>query len=536
MSSPLPCPDGANSPALQGAPAKNAATKKPSVESLLRSRWARLFLPSMSDLFFLAMMGWLFMSGPAGWAQLLGDADVGWHIRTGDYVLAHHSVPQKDLFSFSKPDAPWYAWEWGTDVLDSWIHSSAGLKGIVLVAAVVIALFATTLLRRMIAKGTNLFVALAVGLFAVGSASVHFLARPHIFTLLFISASIWMIETDRERRSARIWLLVPLTVVWTNLHGGFLALVAALGLAALGSLIESYLNRSAMFGFDWWRPFRYGVLTTLCALASLVNPYGYRLHQHVLEYLRSDWIKTYVQEFQSPSFRSENMMQYEVLLLCGLVVACVFFQRKRIVEGLWIVFFAHMSLTSVRHVPVFVAVAAPLVASVVSEWWDKATEGAKKASLFAIFNDISRETLAGFKRSSAIPFVAVAALAGVAAPVKWPTDFPSEIFPTQIIQEHANEIFHHRVLTTDQWGDYLIYKDPTQKVYVDGRSDFYGATVGNEYIRLMNGRWDWKETMKKYNFDCVLLPPDHPVVQLIESQPGWRIVADSGKAIFLVRK
>ena len=95
---------------------------------------------------------------------------------------------------------------------------------------------------------------------------------------------------------------------------------------------------------------------------SLVNPYGWNLHRHVLEYLRSDWIRNVIQEFQSPSFRSENMLQFEALLLIGLIVAGAQFRRWKIVEGLWIVFWAHMALGSVRHAPVFIAVTAPLIA------------------------------------------------------------------------------------------------------------------------------------------------------------------------------
>ncbi len=120
-----------------------------SIESVLESPWARLLVPSLSDFFFLAILIWLFMSaGSAGWQGLLVDGDAGWHIRTGEYILDHHAVPRHDLYSFSKPDAPWYAWEWGSDVIDGSLHRLAGLKGVVLMAGVVIALFATTLVRQ----------------------------------------------------------------------------------------------------------------------------------------------------------------------------------------------------------------------------------------------------------------------------------------------------------------------------------------------------------------------------------------------------
>ena len=78
----------------------------------LTGPWTRWLFPSLSDLLFVALIAWLFMStGAHGWQSLLVDADVGWHIRTGEYILDHHAVPHTDLYSFSKPAAPWYAWE-----------------------------------------------------------------------------------------------------------------------------------------------------------------------------------------------------------------------------------------------------------------------------------------------------------------------------------------------------------------------------------------------------------------------------------------
>jgi hypothetical protein len=105
----------------------------PTMDAVLSHRWARVLIPSLSDLFFLAALAWLFM-GVYGWTALLADADVGWHIRTGEYILDHHRVPYQDLYSFSRPGAPWYAWEWLSDVIFGSLHRLAGLKGVVLTA------------------------------------------------------------------------------------------------------------------------------------------------------------------------------------------------------------------------------------------------------------------------------------------------------------------------------------------------------------------------------------------------------------------
>src|SRR5450631_2632843 len=204
---------------LPPASAKEASRKGSNkvVDALLAHRWGRLLVPSLSDFLFIALIAWLFMSsGAHGWQSLLADADVGWHIRTGEYILDHHQVPRHDLYSFSKPGAPWYAWEWLSDVIDALLFRWAGLKGVVLAAGVLIALFATTLMRRIVDAGAHLFVALLVTLLSVGSASLHFLARPHIFTLLLLSISMGIIEADRRGANpARIWWLVPITLLWT---------------------------------------------------------------------------------------------------------------------------------------------------------------------------------------------------------------------------------------------------------------------------------------------------------------------------------
>jgi hypothetical protein len=114
----------------------------------------------------------------------------------------------------------------------------------------------------------RLFVAMAVALLGVGGSSIHFLARPHLLTLLLLSISVWMIEEDRLRPSWKIWLLVPLTIVWTNLHGGFLALIVVLGLAAVGTAIEAWFGNGSGSVRTIRDALRYGELTLACGAAS----------------------------------------------------------------------------------------------------------------------------------------------------------------------------------------------------------------------------------------------------------------------------
>ncbi len=514
------------------ASSSQTLTKHPVVVGLSLPAWVRrLATPSLSDCFFVAVLVWLFVAGANGWKGLLMDADAGWHIRTGEFILDRHQVPHQDLFSFSKPGEPWFAWEWLSDVLLAGLFRWAGLKGVVLFAGVLIAVYSTVLLRLAFWLGSNALAAMFATLLAVGSSSIHFLARPHLFTLLLTPVSVWLIAADRRRQSRWIWILIPLTALWTNLHGGFLVLLALLALLTIGTEIEHRLGR----GSGGTR--RYALLFLGCSAASLVNPYGWGLHAHILSYLRSDWIRNVIVEFQSPSFRSESQMQFEALLILGLVWCGLLLREKRVVEALWVVFLAQSALGSVRHAPLFAAVAGPLLAAEVSARWREWVAGARRASFTGIVHQLGEDLKPGFRRTGMWPAVVVLAIACLNAPIQWPHDFPSEAFPVAMTSGHLELLASGRVLTTDQWGDYLIFRSyPRQRVFVDGRSDFYGPEVGGEYLRLMHGSWDWEKIAEKYRFDVMLLPVDWPLVEQVKRHPDWRIVADDGHAVLLERK
>ncbi len=489
----------------------------------------KALLPSFADCFFIALIIWTFAAGPHGWDALLGDADIGWHIRTGDWILAHHTVPGHDLFSFSKPDAPWFAWEWLSDIVFALLFRAAGLKGVALFAGAVIAVYSTIVLRHAFWRGANVIVALPVVLLGVGASSVHFLARPHIFTFLFLALAFWALDVDRRENTRCVWLLVPLSVVWVNLHGGFFIFLACLALLAVGCAME------AAWGVRRWAAMRrYSLLWAACGAASLINPYGIKLHLHVMEYLRSGWIRDNVQEFLAPSFRGEGELQFEAILIGGLLVAALLIQARRLSEALWIVFLAHSALTSLRHAPLFCVAAVPLIAGELSSLWNGVAWKLPRRSLLATLHDMGRDLAPPFRRNTVWMPAVIVVLA--LAPLNWPRDFPKDLFPGALIARHAQRLSTARVLTTDQWADYLIFRNyPQQRVYLDGRSDFYGETLGKEYLGVLQLSSGWRNTMERRRFDAVLLPPRWPLVEMLKRSPEWRISDDDGTAILFLR-
>lgn len=509
-----------------------AARSSHAANSLL----SRMFLPSFSDCLFLALLVWLFVTGQGGWVGLLADGDTGWHIRTGEWILNNGQVPKVDLYSFTKGGQPWFAWEWLMDVIYAVLHGWFGLKGLLILSALAISGFGTVLFRHMVWRGACPPAVLLVTLLAIGASSIHFLARPHVVTLLFLTVSMWVIDADRRAPSPLIWGLVPLTVFWVNLHGGFLALIAILGLLVAGTAVETLLVESA--SREWSRVRRYTLLAALCSIATLVNPYGIRLHQHVVQYMQSDWIKNKIQEFLAPAFRSEDMAQFEVLLFLGAMTSLWLLSRREVTPALWILFWGHSALTSMRHVPLYMIVAAPYVAMGLTELWNQWIVPAPRKSVRAILADLSRDCAPACRRTSIWAFAAMAALIAFDEPViRWPRDFPDLKFPAKMVQRHADVLTSGRLLTMDQWADYLIYHlYPKQRVFVDGRSDFFGAEFGEDYLGMLGGRWNWEELLEKHRLDTVLAPVEWPLASFLKRHPGWVLIEDDKQGLLFVRK
>src|SRR5690348_2945416 len=189
-----------------------------------RSQFVLKLLPSFTDFAFLMPIAYLF--GTLGGAKsLLNDCDTGWHIRTGEWILAHGAVPRHDPFSFSKPGEAWFAWEWLSDVLLAWLNSVDGLRA-VLLASIALICATFTLLYLLARRKSNVVFAIWVTMVAAAASSIHWLARPHLFTLLFLVVFYWGLERVREgRRSAAgiPWFAIfpAITLAWTQLHGGF---------------------------------------------------------------------------------------------------------------------------------------------------------------------------------------------------------------------------------------------------------------------------------------------------------------------------
>lgn len=486
---------------------------------------ARLLTPTVGDILFVLIIGWSFLSGEGGWQRLFQDGDAGLHIRIGDLILAEGQVPTRDPFSFSLPGREWFAFEWGSEVIMAALHQAWGLKGVALMTGVVLSGTFTLLFLYSLWRGANPGISFLLTMLTVNTTSIHFHARPHIFTLLLIAIAVWIVERDYRREDWGLWLLAPLTVIWANLHGGFLILFVYLGLMAAGSWWEGQRTRAI----------RMATAAAVCSAASLANPYGWKLHHHIIETMQAKWLISIVDEFKSPSFRSEAMTVYMLLLFLALGLLGRLYAMGRRREILILLFLAWASLTSVRHVPIFMLVAAPIVAVELSALWEKFVAPLGRESVCRILDEVSHKLGAGARTPSAWVAVFVLFVAWSGG-ITWPRDFEKSLFPVELVGRQGPQLAAARVFTTDQWGGYLVYRNhPRQKVFIDGRHNYYGERMVNEFVRIQGGHSTWKDLLDRYAFDAVMIPPGSALATLLSASPDWR-ATDQDKQAVLYRR
>jgi hypothetical protein len=483
-----------------------------------RAVWlGRVFVPSFSDLFLIFFVFWSFLASPQGWQGLLRDADTGFHIRVGEWIMRTTSVPIHDLFAFARPGAHWYAFEWLSEVIFAALNGWAGLKGVVFFSGIVLAITFTIVLRHSIRRGANALLTVFLVLLAVSAASIHFHARPHIFTMLFLAAGMWILDSDRKARSRLVWTLPLLTALWANLHAGFSLLLVLLGLLVVGSLLERRRDCAR----------RYTLLLLLCGCGSLLNPYGVRLPWHVFDLVFSRSRLSLVDEFKAPDFRSESHLAYMVLLFVALAVVVPLLRKRNITDVLVILFLGYCSLTAARHIPLFVIVSVPIIAA---EWTMLLNEWRASRQILDSFG-FSR---AKFEHTSVWPAAFVCILPIIGG-ITWPSDFDKTEFPVAIAATAQQHIVASRLFTTDQWANYLIFKNPQQRVFIDSQHQIYGEVVLSDALGMMSGRHDWRELLDKYTIQAALCPVDAPLTSLLERDSGWTQIAKTPLAILFSR-
>jgi hypothetical protein len=508
----------------------------------------------------------LFLSVAVGeQVQMLSfDGDTPLHLRLGSEMLAHGSPILPNTLTSVNAGQTYIAWEWLAEVLFAGIWRLFGLNGVVALTALMIALTALLLFRAVQRRGTPLLLAFLLTMAALALTSIHWLARPHIFSLLLTlwwSEQLWAYWQSGNAR--KLWPLPLVMALWANLHGGFITGLIILGAAT--ALVWVFPNAASTRNVRA-RRWQLTRILLACMLAILLTPWGIAEPLQIMRFLSTNAVA--IQDFASPDFHQGYGVLFLLLLL--LLGACGVFRgwaasrqvslpidleaqgEQRILAQLaarepgalgWILagIFTAMALFSVRYLPLWAVVVTPILGRGltcwIAEWGAADTQTRLARGCRALFRRSWRlDALNKQLRSGVVVSVAgiivlllllnKGALPGTTAPVL-NAHFSPSAFPVEAVQAIQQGDMQGGALpagagfTTTEWAGYVEFTLPGHPVMVDTRIDFFDPSVLQDYQTIRNGAPRWDQLLGEYGIHWLLIPQTIPLAQLITLTQSW---------------
>jgi len=444
------------------------------------------------------------------------DPDLWWHLRTGQWIVNTGHIPRTDPFSFTRTGHVWVSHEWLSEVTFYQLWKHGGPAALIVFSAFVTSFGFILLYLRC--PGPRHWAAAATAFGALAAAPCWG-TRPQMFTFTMASLLLWLVEAG-ERRPKLLFWIPPLFLLWLNLHAGF-ALGPALLLAySIGVILEAAVG-STPWGAA--RPIVMRVLLLIVACLALVplNPSGAELYCYPFDTLRSAGMRSFIVEWFSPNFHSSLYLPLLLLWLLLLTVLASSRSRPkaRVIVPLMLTAFA--ALDAVRHVPIFVLVAIPVIA----------------AALPA-----ASSTTVNSKRPLPVFNWTVVTLLAAFALVRWNslirTQGASEakLFPEQAVAFLKTTSAPRRIFVYYDWGGYAIWNlYPEYRVFVDGRADLYGDDLLRQFKTAVQVRVGWKEILESWKVETVLLPPSCALAQALLLDASWKTAFRTPEEVILVR-
>ncbi len=472
-------------------------------------------LPTLTTAQLMALAAAVVAFAAAAFApQLLWDGDTFWHIRTGEWMLAHHQVVRVDPFSFTAYGRAWVDLEWLSEVLMAAVYGVGGFPLLDLMFGLCIGaltwILASALLRKL-----PVFTSAAALFLVLACTTQSWLARPHLLTLPILA--LWTVQLMQAREADRappLWL-VPVMALWTNLHGSFLIGLALIGPFALEALVEARGAAARLQVVRGW-----GLFGVLALLACLVTPHGLNGLIYPVKLITMSSLPD-IDEWKPSDF--SRLQPLELSLLAALFACLYRGVRIPLVRLIVLLGLVHLTLHQTRHQMVLAVVGALLLAEPLA----RAIQGSDPLIPLA---RMPRRAGVGALAAILVAFSGVAAARAamparlvevMTAPVSALAHVPAALRLKPVLNEYG-------------MGGYLIFNQV--RPYIDGRADMYGDDFVRDYMRIKKrDAARLRSALSSHGVQWTIFAADDPVVKDLDALPGWKRLYADKTAVVHVR-
>jgi hypothetical protein len=449
---------------------------------------------------------------------VLHDPDTYLHIAAGRWMLAHGALPVRDPFSYTFAGAEWVSHEWLAEIVLAAVYRAAGWSGVMLLT---ITCFAVSLglLTRFLLRWTEPFSALIAVALATALVEGHLLARPHLLAMPLLVLWSGRLFAARDIGAAPPFHLLPVMVLWANLHDSYL----------FGLLLAFYLAAEAVLaGPRRLEAQRWGLFAALTFAAAIATPNGTTGLVEPFRLMAMPALQSSFIEWRSPDF--QEFQPLEIMLLGLIALGLTSGVKVPATRVLVLVGLCYMALAHVRHGDLFglvgpLAVAGSLGPQLAARIGAAPVSGVSRAA-------------ARLAAPAAAPAVALtfAIALGVSLPLLVRPIVRAEdaVTPASAVAAAARLGLSGRVFNSEGFGGYLVFRGiPT---FIDGRIELFGDAFLACYLDAVNGdKSALRDLLDRWGVRWTLLAPDQAAVGLLDHLPGWRRVYTDAHAILDMR-
>lgn len=469
----------------------------------------------------------------------ISDIDLGYHIRTGAYVMEQHEIPAVNTFAYTTPEEPWYLHQWlpatGLYLLDRLGGVYALTTAKCLLA--MLAMWLTWLTARRLGAGDSLWLFWAIT-WATVVGRTRFFERPDFLSGVIFTLVLYL-DTRCGRARRWQWLGLPLLfALWANIHGGLVYGLALLFALSAGEWAEAVARKLLPGKIPMAeapplalkelliRPAGLG-MAVLAAVVStqLINPHGAKILLVPFQFSNEFW-KGVITELQTPVWHENRVFYASLPVLVGLLLLSRkqwSFTRCFILCG-----FTLLALDAQRSLLFFAFATAPFAAQMAAQVWPLAI-GPSKRWVIALLP---------------VAWLALVVFKFVPDPQykfgygRYPGFYPAGVFAFLEREVPTQNLFNEM-----RYGGPLLWENyPKFKPFVDGRGDAYAVSFWEqEYLPVINQAPGWRDILGRWQVSAMLLPIPLdrqliPLAQTVSKDPEWALVAFDDTTMLFLRR
>jgi len=489
--------------------------------SALRERLDSLTSPS--GLFIAAVV--VILAFPV--TRTIQDPDFWWHLRAGQLIIQHGGLLGNDPFTYTVPNHHWTMHEWLNEVLFAVEYAIGGLGLIVLILSAVtwaglLCVMQKARLRNpgRAALGAGMLIAVVAGFPIWGP-------RVQMITFAFAALTLLVVERHLARGGKAIWWLVPVFLLWTNFHSGFVIGLGFIAIILVAEVAGSWLRMPDPAPRERLRPLLWVLIA--CTAVSMINPNGPTILLYALGTQTSGAQQSLIEEWFSPSFHDWEVLVYGVMLL-ALAALVVFNRHLRARDAVLVLVTVALSLQSARHIALFVAAATPVFIDQIALASPRIRVAVRRLRRIP---DTART------RARVLPPLAFRVTAASLLMVLMGGIYLAWLLPKMELQPYSLAYAQEFPVCAAQWlkaapqplrifnqygeGGYLAYELSSRgdKVFIFGDAALMGDPLLYTYADVETVAPDWESIIRNYGTDIVLYDVNTPLADVMAHTAGW---------------